>query len=170
LKPVLLAAGLAAFLPALGSAQGLTLHRKPGMWQSTMVVGGRTLTTGLCTDEAFEKGFSVINPREMGAQDCSNMTPKAVPGGYRVEGACSNGGRTSHLVATIKGDLNSAYTMDTVVDVDGKPLPAMHVDTKWTGACTAGLKPGDMYMLMPNGQRVVMHVDGARKVAGPGGH
>src|ERR1700761_778694 len=167
LKPLVMAAGLAAILPALGSAQGVAPHRKSGMWETSMNVGGRAITTGLCTDESIERRYSVVNPQQMGARDCTGMTPQPVPGGYRMEGTCSNGGRTTHIVATIKGDFNSAYSMDLVSDVNGKAAPPIHMDAKWTGACPAGRNPGDM--VMPGG--VVMNIDAlAGTGAGAGGH
>jgi hypothetical protein len=164
LKPLILAAGLAALLPALGSAQAPGMHRKSGMWETNMTIsGGQTMTMGMCTDESVEKRYSIANPQPMGrgggASDCTGMTPAPAPGGYRIEGTCTNAGRKSHIVATIKGDFNTAYSMDVATDVDGKAQPPMHMDSRWTGLCGAGLKPGDMVMTLPGGQRMTMHMD-----------
>jgi hypothetical protein len=166
LKPLILAAGLAALLPALGSAQAPGMHRKPGMWETTMSLNGQQMMTmGMCTDEATEQRYSVVNPQPMGRGDgssnCTGMTPTPIPGGYHVEGACTNAGRKSHVVATIKGNFDTAYSMDVATDVDGKAQPPVHMDAKWTGACPAGRKPGDM--VMPGG--MVVNVNGG---GGPG--
>jgi len=170
LKSVLIMAGLAALAPALSAAQGPMPHRKAGMWDSTMAMGGRTLaTTGMCIDESIDKPSSMLGPQQMGgARDCSGMTPQPIPGGLRMEGTCSNAGRTTHITATIKGDFSSAYAMDMVTEVDGKAQPSMHMDVKWTGPCGAGVKPGDMVMVMPNGQRMVMNAGALTAGARPG--
>jgi hypothetical protein len=173
LKLGLMAAGLVGLLPALGAAQGFNLHRKAGMWDSTMMVAGRALTSSMCTDEAFEKKFSVVSPQQMGARDCSNMVPTPIPGGYRVEGTCNGGGRTSHITATVKGDFNNAYAMDLATEVNGKAQPPVHMDVKWTGPCGAGVKPGDIVMTMPDGKRMVINAAAMAGAAGgrpgPGG-
>jgi hypothetical protein len=129
------------------------------------------MTMGMCTDEATEQHYSVVNPQPTGrggANDCTGMTPTPVPGGYRVEGTCTNGGRKSHVVATIKGNFDTAYAMDVVTDVDGKAQPPIHMDAKWTGACPAGRKPGDM--VLPGGMVVNVNAAGAagRPEAGGG--
>jgi hypothetical protein len=168
LKPLLLAAGLAALLPALGSAQAPGMNRKAGMWQTTMSLNGQQIMTmDMCTDQATEQHYSVVNPqpgRGGGASNCTGMTPTPAPGGYRIEGTCTNGGRKSHVVATIKGSFDTAYSMDVATDVDGKASPPIHMDAKWTGACPAGRKPGDM--VMPGG--TVVNVNAATG-AGAGG-
>jgi hypothetical protein len=166
LKPVLIAAGLVAIVPALSAAQGPGPHRKAGMWESTMAMPGQpAITTGMCTDEAFEQRMGMVNPQQMGARECANMAPTPIPGGYRIDGTCSNNGRTTKIKATIKGDLNSAYAMDVDVDANGKPQ-TMHMDVKRTGPCGEGVKPGDMVMTV-NGRRMVMNMDAVRAGAPP---
>ena len=167
LKPLLVAVGLVVVLPTLVSAQGLGPHRKAGMWESTMMVAGRAMTSGMCTDEALERRSSLVSPQQMGARECSNMTPTPIPGGYKVEGTCTNGARTTRITATIKGNFSTAYSMDLVTQVDGKAQPPVHIDTKWTGPCAAGIKAGDMVMTMPNGKQMVINAS-AMAGAAPG--
>jgi hypothetical protein len=165
-KPVLIAAALVAIVPALSSAQGLGPQRKAGMWDSTMVLSGLpAITSSMCTDEAFEQRMGLINPHQMGARDCANMTPTPIPGGYRIDGTCTSNGRTTKIKATVKGDLNSAYAMDLDVDASGKPQ-TRHMDVKWIGPCGEGVKPGDMVMTV-NGRRMVMNMNAARPGAPP---
>lgn len=171
LKPLVMAAGLAALLPALSSAQPPGAHRKPGMWETTMSMGGRQMMTmGMCTDEETERHYSLANPQPMGrgSSDCTGMTPTPVPGGYHIEGTCNNAGHKTHMIGTIKGDFNTAYSMDMNTDVDGKAQPPVHMDAKWTGACPAGRKPGDM--VMPGGMVMNMNSMPGRGGQGPGGH
>ena len=47
--------------------------------------------------------------------------------------------------------------MDMAFEVDGKPQRPVHMDVKWTGPCGAGIKPGDMVMVMPDGKRMVVN-------------
>jgi len=164
-----MAAGLAALLPALASAQLPGAHRKPGMWETSMSLSGRQMMTmGMCTDEETERHYSVANPQPGGraGSDCTGMTPTPVPGGYHIEGTCTNAGRKTHMVANIKGDFNNAYVMDINSDVDGKAQPPVHMDAKWTGACPAGRKPGDM--VMPGGMVVNINSVSGRPGARPG--
>ena len=158
IKPVLMAAALAAVVPSLSSAQGPGPQRRPGLWESTVTLqGAPAVTTGMCTDEAFERRMALVSPSQLGARDCPNLTPMPIPGGYRIEGTCTSNGRTTTIKATAKGDFNRAYTMDVDVEANGKPR-SMHMDVRWTGPCGDGVKPGDMVMTV-NGRRMVVNVN-----------
>jgi hypothetical protein len=157
LKPLFLAAGLAALVPAIGSAQGPMPHRKPGMWQTTINMPGMPgggISTSMCTDAATEARYSALAPQQNPGSQCSKMTVHSVPGGWDTEGECVMRGKTSHFKASARGDMSSAYGMDVSMQEEGRPAQTMHMDAKWTGPCPAGRKPGDM--VMPGG--VVMNM------------
>ncbi|SJZ85905.1 Protein of unknown function [Enhydrobacter aerosaccus] len=113
-------------------------HRKPGMWQQAMTMGGgQTMTMQMCIDEATEKQFSAMGRNRAG---CSQEFHK-VPGGYSFKGTCD--GKTA--TGTAIGDFDKAIKVE--VDSEGAHMVS---NLTYLGPCPADRKPGDI--VMPGGQ------------------
>ncbi len=78
-----------------------------------------------------------------------------------VDSVCQVGATTTTSRGVITGDFNSAYTIKSTSKREGGPaipgMPkdgttSMTIDAKWTGACKADQKPGDM--IMADGRKV----------------
>jgi hypothetical protein len=74
-----------------------------------------------------------------------------------VDATCNVGGMTSVSHTEINGDFNSAYTVKVSSKNTSAPagVPAESVtlmEARWTGACAADQKAGDM--IMPGGVKI----------------
>ena len=138
-------------LPA--SAQMAAPKRKAGYWEQTITMQSpraMTMKSQFCTDPAVEAKVSALGQAGPG-QDCD--APKFVrsASGFTFESTCRIAGRTTHTKGVGTGDFNSNYRLDMTSDAGGAPS-RMQIDSKWTGPCPAGKKPGDM--TMPGGMTV----------------
>lgn len=136
--------------------------RKPGLWEMKMVMEGSPVpaqTFQHCIDAATDKKMSAASAGA-GSDQCSKQDIKQSGATITIDSVCNFGGAgttTSHSVLT--GDFNAGYTVKTTSKREGGPsipgMPAetkMTIEAKWTGACKAGQKPGDM--MMPNGMKM----------------
>jgi Protein of unknown function (DUF3617) len=92
---------------------------------------------------------------------CSKQDVSRVGNTIVVDSVCQVGGTTTTSRGVITGDFNSAYTIKSTSKREGGPaipgMPkdgttSMTIDAKWTGACKADQKPGDM--IMADGRKV----------------
>jgi hypothetical protein len=83
-----------------------------------------------------------------GHQTCSKFDVQSSNGKIVVDSVCTWGTSTmtSHNVITFSAD--SAYHEDIAVHYEppwlGKKSDSTSQDAKWVGACTAGMRPGDI--------------------------
>jgi hypothetical protein len=144
----------------LSAAPALALDlptRKAGLWELKMIFEGRNLpptTMKHCTDAATDK---LMNANFGGSneQHCSKQDMKTSGGTITIDSVCKFGETTTSSHAVITGSFDSAYTMKVAsTRQGGPPLPGtvpgaethMTIEAKWTGACAAGQKPGDVIM------------------------
>lgn len=137
---------------------------KAGLWESSWTISGRPpLQSQMCVDDQtyslmFKSGQSLQK------KNCSRHSLKNLGGGkYVGDSVCQFGSRqaTGHDEMTITGD--SAYhvvhtTHWAPARPDGKSDTVDTGDSRWIGACAAGMRAGDMIMKpgpgMPNGMRI----------------
>jgi len=156
---VALAAASAVAVPALAAEMPA---RKPGLWELTMVMEGGPMpaqTFQHCIDAATDKQMNTMGASTRNDQ-CSKQDIKQSGSTITIDSVCNFGGAgttTSHSVVT--GDFNAGYTVKTTSKREGGPsipgMPAetkMTIEAKWSGACKADQKPGDM--IMGNGMKM----------------
>jgi hypothetical protein len=135
--------------------------RKAGLWEMKMQMeGGRmpAQTFQHCIDAATDKKMNTMGAG-MRNDQCSKQDVKQSGSTITIDSVCNfgNGTTTSHSV--MSGDFNSGYTVTSTSKREGGPaipgMPAetkMTIEAKWTGACKADQKPGDM--IMGNGMKM----------------
>lgn len=157
---------------AIGAAGALDVPpRRAGLWEMKMVFEGRNVPPHVshhCVDAETDKlmsAFGNASTRDM----CSKMDTQKVGDTYVVDSVCKMGPSTNTTHSVITGDFNSAYTVKLLSVTSGGPnLPGarpdgkteMTVEARFTGACKADQKPGDI--VMSNG--VKMNVRDLQKV------
>jgi hypothetical protein len=154
---------LAFALACTAPAAALDLPaRKAGLWEITMF-DGRTMPPQVsqhCVDAATDKLMTSIGG-SMRHDMCSKQDVSRVGNTIVVDSVCQVGGTTTTSRGVITGDFNSAYTIKSTSKREGGPaipgMPkdgttSMTIDAKWTGACKADQKPGDM--IMADGRKV----------------
>lgn len=154
-------AGTVAALPVMAA---VTMpYSKPGLWIITqhMQNTAQPFESKLCIDKATQG--DLINAGN--ATTTSLCSRNDISGGGNrlvMDAVCQIGPSklTSHTVVTYAGD--SAFESVT----DGLFAPAFMgkttthgvIDAKWSGACPAGMKPGDMFE--PHGMKLHMGPNG----------
>jgi len=145
---VLAAAVIAAVASPSGAAEWL--HRKPGLWTTSVQVDNVKMTmpdTKMCIDAATDAKLMDIGMKSK----IGKCDPPVIGGIGSVRTADSvchmNGGvQKTHMVITYKGD--SFYHIDVNADVDMGQGGPHHVhttqDARWLGPCPAGMRGGDM--------------------------
>jgi hypothetical protein len=125
--------------------------RKPGQWQITMTSDNSKVPPGIedvCLDEATD---ALLYKFAIGVsqQLCSKYDWKNLGGGKASVDATCNFGT---MRMTIRGDIaftgNTAYREDIKTHFEPplhgrSDVTSVH-DAKWTGACAADMKPGDI--------------------------
>jgi len=136
---------------------GATAQRKPGLWEQTTSVDGRSQTTRLCVDEKMAPAFSLA--LTAGAKSCKPAQLSGAAHGFSFDSDCDLG-TGGHQVAhgTVSGDLAASYRMEVTTTVTGAAAPLANgtrtsvMTAVWKGPCPAGLKPGEFEL--PDGTRV----------------
>lgn len=137
-----------AVLGSLGDAclAQTELHRKPGMWETTMNLAGKDVKTQMCVDAATDAKISVLGQQTTSEKCGHPTTVQKIDGGYSFSNTCGD-----HTTSgTAIGDFNSAYKV--TIDA-GKTHMVM--DSRWLGPCPPGRKPGDT--VLPGGRVVNMN-------------
>ncbi len=169
---------IALTVAAAAPAAALDLPaRKAGLWELKMTFEGRNTPPQVsqhCIDAETDKLLSSIgnNARD---DKCQKQDMQKVGGTIVIDSVCKFGQSTTTSHSVISGDFNSGYTVKTTSKREGGPsipgLPSdgtsnMTIEAKWTGACQADQKPGDM--MMPNGMK--MNIRDLQSMPGmPGG-
>jgi hypothetical protein len=149
----------------LGAAPAAALDlpsRKPGLWEIKMTLEGRNLppqASQHCIDAETDQLMSAVgNARK---DMCSKQDVQKIGDTIVVDSVCKIGTGTITSHGVVSGDFNSAYTVKVTSQHEGGPAvpgrPAngttgMTLEAKWTGACKADQKPGDM--IMAGGRKV----------------
>jgi len=137
--------------------------RKAGLWELKMNFEGRTLPVQAmqqCTDAGTDS-LMTLNFGGSAQQNCQKRDINNNGGSIIIDSVCTFGEAPSTSHAVIKGDFNSAYSVEvTSSRQGGRPIPGvtsgsethMTIDAKWLGPCAAGQKPGDV--MMGNGMKM----------------
>lgn len=144
---------LSMSLPGLVCAQEMP-KRKPGLWEMTMEMqsGARMppMASSQCVDETSD---AAMQRRALAGQpgtECSKPTSKRIPGGVEVEAECTGPEGKSHVLGKITGDMQSTYTVDSLVKFNPPRHGMSEAHTvmrgRYAGPCPAGMKGGDMRM------------------------
>jgi hypothetical protein len=158
-----LSAGLMA---AQAMADALPLN-KPGLWINRNTSDGQTTEAKLCMDHATQ-GQMMQMGMAMSKEMCSSQSIKRTGNVVTVDSVCKVMGSTitSHAVYTYTGDtgykgtINSSYSPALM----GKKTDVMITDAKWSGACPAGMIPGDI--IVPGGMKMHIGKDGKPMMKG----
>jgi hypothetical protein len=164
---------LAASLPALAAPPFEAPKRKTGLWETTMQFGSRPggVVMKQCIDQ---KTDDLMRSEARDAQadmerQCSKRDWKQVAGGYEFDSVCTFAGTKHTSKGTITGSMDTGYrmTMDVQYDppMNGMAANRMEMEAKWTGACPADMRPGDM--IMPGGVRINVEDAKAQRRAPP---
>ncbi len=132
--------------------------RKAGLWELTMnpaQPGMPAVQMRHCTDESVDRQMSAMSS-PMAKDMCKQTSIQKTAAGFAVDSVCGTGGMTTTSHAEITGNFQSAYTVKITAHVTGGPMgnhdTNMTMDARWTGACPADLKPGDI--VMPGGMKM----------------
>ncbi|HUZ63924.1 MAG TPA: DUF3617 family protein [Acetobacteraceae bacterium] len=161
-----------AVLGATASAATLP-PRRPGFWQTTMTMEmtlngksipkGAPTVTAMCTDAATD---AIEMKKLTGNRDqCANAHIAGSGKTYTMTSSCADpmggtGKLTTHTTFTILS--HTAMHMESVTK---SPHMSGHIvsNSKWLGACPAGVVPGDVGHMM-NGKFVKLtNIKGAAK-------
>ncbi len=129
--------------PAAPAAAGP--HVKAGLWEYSMAMGGTPAQTyRTCAVSTGVVGVP-------GGSKCSesHLTPQP-DGSWAMDATCAVGqGGTSKMTGTMRGDPNSAYSLDLQVAISGATPAELNgsqsfsVNAKWLGdTCPANLQGG----------------------------
>lgn len=176
LRPVVTVAAFLMLGIAAAPAQTFEMPlRKAGLWEIVVKAGGNMppMTMQQCTDAATDKAMSTMfgSPQ----QQCSEQKAQKNGDTIVVDSVCTFGGAKSTTRAVIKGDFNSAYTVEATTKREGGGSSMMMapsgdskvaMEAKWTGACRSDQKPGDV--IMPGGMKMNI-VDMQKMRQGGGG-
>ncbi len=158
-----LSAGLAGGTLLLVAAGALAIDfpaMKSGLWESSVTREGAPQKAGatkMCMDPAVQKEMIEMGTGTMKSMCSKNDIRRE---GNRVYGTaeCKFGESTmkSSSVTTFTGD--TAYHSEIKSSYDppmqGMPSGNTVINAKWTGACPAGMQPGDV--MLPDGRKVNM--------------
>jgi len=154
--PVILTA--AASLALMAQAADQLPKRKPGLWEMTMSPGlpnAPTATTKMCIDAATDAALYNFGMGQS-KQNCSKSDIKADGKTVTADATCVFNGMhtTTHALTKFTGDIT--YHSDIKMHYDppllGRSDAVITQDGKWTGACPADMKPGDM--IGPDGRKM----------------
>jgi hypothetical protein len=153
------------FLITLFLAAGLATaqevpKRKSGLWEITRTstrTDDKPRVTQMCVDEATDNALRQV-AEGMRSETC--QTDKISRDGDKlvVDSTCSlrRGSSTSKTRAVITGKFDSAYKIESKSTYEpplvGQKEGRAVLEAKWTGACKADQRPGDV--MLPNGQTV----------------
>ena len=129
-------------------------QRKPGLWQieieSSQAKGRTVPPMKQCIDEKTDKQMQEQNLHSGsgGKADCEKQSMNRTASGWVVDSVCKIQDSTMTTHATMQGDFNASYTIDSQT----KFSPPLHdvsestakMKVNWLGACPANMKPGDV--------------------------
>lgn len=146
-----LAAGLACIVPARAALPDMP-KRKPGMWEiiTTSTRGGkpgveRTMTQ--CIDESTDAAMMQMASGATAQHKCKVDSRRS---GNRIDihSECQMGASVTRTDGFYEGDFTSSYRAE-MRHVYSPPVMGMAEATtvlraRWAGACSPGMRPGDM--------------------------
>lgn len=149
-----------AALAFLGAAPALALDlppRKPGLWDIRMTVEGRNMppiSSQSCIDAETDKLLGVMG-NEFTRGTCSKNEATKVGDTWVIDAVCKFGPANTTTRSVVTGSFDSAYQVKVTSVAEGGLAPGkseMTIEARWSGACAAGQKPGDI--VMGNGMKM----------------
>ena len=153
---------VAGALIAIAAAQAAGIEdlpkRKPGLWEMSMLSpeGKRgSMTARVCIDAATDAALTSFG-LGIASQMCSKRDIRVSGSVATIDMVCKIGEsqQTSHSTLTYTG--NDAYRIEVRSHFDppflGKSDSTVTQAARWTGACPADMKPGDL--VMANGMKI----------------
>jgi len=149
--------GLAGLFLVVTAAPGMAAslpQRQAGMWQSSTVAtlpdgtkyqGGQPVVTVTCVDALDDQKFFLI-----GGHACSTLDVSGSGGQYRIDGTCAHAGKSVTVHETLNYVNAQTVELAGTVDTGSGPI-SLSAELKYTGACVAGMQPGDEGSLDSNG-------------------
>jgi uncharacterized protein DUF3617 len=134
-----------------------TPARKPGLWElsETTTIGrdvSRPRVAQYCIDPATDRAMRAFDVGLRQAK-CSKQELRRRGDTLVLDAKCDNGDLAFTAYGVSTGDFETNYTTKLTVKRIGTPAwptipPEMTITTaaRWTGACKAGQRPGDMIM------------------------
>ena len=128
-------------------------HRKPGLWEVTMQMPdmpGGGLKSSECIDEKTDETMQkkAMSGGERGGETCRQTSLKRSGNTVDIVADCTSAEGKSHVVSHYTGDMQGSYAGESVVTFDpprnGRKEMRMGMQAKYTGACPADMKPGDI--------------------------
>ena len=136
-------------------------HRKPGLWSQTMTMTGMPgpmPSLQICVDEASEAKTSLLVQQNHDSKCGAPQLTRNLDGSIAFTTSCDMGpaGKIS-TTGTVKGDFNSAYSVDMTSVTTGGPSGTsetrhISVAATRTGDCAPGQTGGDI--IMANGMKL----------------
>lgn len=136
-------------------------HRKPGLWSQTMTMSGAPTqmpSLKICVDEASEAKTSLLVQQSRDSKCGPPQLTRNLDGSITFTTSCDMGqfGKVDST-GTVKGDFNSAYTVDMNSTTTGGPAgksETHHIALTATrvGDCAPGQVGGDI--IMANGMKL----------------
>lgn len=138
--------GAAASVP-IDSPESEVPVRRPGLWQITMqIAGAQPQSVRHCVDARTDLPMQLLGHDD--ARACSRRTMHREGDRYLGEFECTLGASTTRTRTSFEGDFKTTYRgqIDSRVDppVAGVTQSRVTLTARWSGACPAGWKPGDM--------------------------
>ena len=136
-------------------------HRKPGLWSQTMTMSGapsQMPSLKICVDEASEAKTSLLVQQNRDSKCGSPQLTRNLDGSITFTTHCDMGavGKID-TSGTVKGDFNSAYTVDMTSTTTGGAAgvsATQHIALTATrvGDCAPGQTGGDI--ILANGMKL----------------
>ncbi len=127
-------------------------RRKSGMWEakieSARIPGG--VTTQECVDEKTDAEMQKqgIMGKNNGKYSCRLISSKKTAKGWEYDSECKNPQLTVNAHTVISGDMQSAYSVDSLARFDppmmGQKEMRTQIKLRYAGVCKAGMQPGDV--------------------------
>ncbi len=140
--------GAAAAAVAAPDATG-PMFLTAGLWETTASINGAAAAgkNRACIDAAWQQTHDALEQISPAGAGCEKAVRRPALGGFNYEMTCRQEGAVSHVVGEVRGDARHVSVRATAtMKMDGEDMPPVKVamDSKWVGACPAGMKPGDM--------------------------
>lgn len=139
-------------IPLAAAGQALP-QRKPGLWEMRAASEGGPaagMASQQCVDALTDRQ---MQQRAFGGADarCEQKLAERVKNGWNLESTCKAPGGTAHTRLELRGDMNRAYTVQSVTRYDPPRRhmaeARMTIQATWQGACPADLAPGQSRVL-----------------------
>lgn len=133
-------------------------RRKSGLWAMSVMTPGASvpMTMQQCVDQRTDDITATM--AQQTKQACKSQM-KREASRIIFDSTCKFGATTAATRGVFVGDLTSSYTHESTTTFN-PPMAGMREGVtkgvaRWTGPCTAGMKPGDV--VMSNGMKFNVH-------------